>query len=636
MENYDHRKHESWFIDSERVDDEFMTILLWWCEINCIVVNFVNRKERSSDDLITLNIENFENVDKVYVLTIPNDLRYEELKIIEQVIKKSFGSLNEKNESKILSFAKFVENLGIYIHIHSDQITEGNEIASNIANNLYKYGRLLQGKSFSNNSLYAEDLYLSSEELEEIDKYLLGSTNYNKRINKEYLNHNLTNIRKRYLRLWFYTLSRNKTYPFNSNQLTQKLLQNLSQKPTLIMYSLILNLGMKFLLMYLPTNEEMRSLYQILDIEARKLEIQNLRNGGNISIISEAEYKFAQMIQKYIVNNYNYEKEQFNPTDIYIKKTINCVGASLLGISLLQELDIDCLLIHSEDHAAIVFFTSDGTAYLMDLTPYGNNMNFRPLPLLREIDIKTNLSNNQTLYIPEWGTNVTLRSPEEGLLLVILNNNSVIFYRKQKYNIAIKLLEIILNIDPNYSNAYFMLGCVYNDQANINNAIENFQKAISINPFHYKSYIELGKIYLINKDYDKAIEAFEHAKQINPRGISYTQIAELYAAMGNYDEALNFCRKEVGDEAESYHMLAMILKDQQKYNEAIDYLNKSLSINKYYFIAHIDIIYIYMEMNRYDLALQYINETLEKFKNDEEATSILNCILEEIQFKLQN
>ncbi len=62
---------------------------------------------------------------------------------------------------------------------------------------------------------------------------------------------------------------------------------------------------------------------------------------------------------------------------------------------------------------------------------------------------------------------------------------------------------------------HFRKGFKYQDQGNLEKALEEYQKAVQLNPGYVKVYTNIGTIYLERKDYDQAIQQFKKVIELN-------------------------------------------------------------------------------------------------------------------------
>jgi TPR repeat/Tetratricopeptide repeat len=88
------------------------------------------------------------------------------------------------------------------------------------------------------------------------------------------------------------------------------------------------------------------------------------------------------------------------------------------------------------------------------------------------------------------------------------------FRQDGKINEAIERLRSAIEIDPDNSQAWVLLGGAYNE-ANSDKAIVCYENALKLNPKSYLAYRGLGNYYLKEKDYSLAEAYYSKAIDIN-------------------------------------------------------------------------------------------------------------------------
>ncbi|MCX7958000.1 MAG: tetratricopeptide repeat protein [Deltaproteobacteria bacterium] len=137
------------------------------------------------------------------------------------------------------------------------------------------------------------------------------------------------------------------------------------------------------------------------------------------------------------------------------------------------------------------------------------------------------------------------------LILLFSCSNSVIHKRAKEHNLnAIKLinenklemaekhLELALEYNKNYAEAYNNLGIIYLRQNKPEKAERFFSLAIEYNSDFAEAHNNLGYIYLLKKDYKKAQQRFKSALNIDPSFINARlNLARSYIISGEIDKA---------------------------------------------------------------------------------------------------
>ncbi|MBY9006433.1 MAG: tetratricopeptide repeat protein [Candidatus Lokiarchaeota archaeon] len=88
------------------------------------------------------------------------------------------------------------------------------------------------------------------------------------------------------------------------------------------------------------------------------------------------------------------------------------------------------------------------------------------------------------------------------------------------YNRAIKILNKIIEIEPNNYRAYYNLGITYQNLNEYDCALKNLNKALTIKPDYKYCYYNIGLIYEDMKELQKALDSYENALKID-KNFSY-------------------------------------------------------------------------------------------------------------------
>ena len=148
--------------------------------------------------------------------------------------------------------------------------------------------------------------------------------------------------------------------------------------------------------------------------------------------------------------------------------------------------------------------------------------------------------------------------------------------------------------DPQYQ---YNMGLVYlnsrgADEATLDRAISYFLKALSLDAKYYLAHNALGLAYSMKGDVAQAAKSFEKCLEINP-GFS-----EAHNNLGNIDEALGLVdkaemeyKKALADETYAsrqlpLYNLARLAYRQDKWDQALDYLDRALRFDVRMAMAH--------------------------------------------------
>ncbi|HYX08272.1 MAG TPA: OmpA family protein [Bacteroidales bacterium] len=90
------------------------------------------------------------------------------------------------------------------------------------------------------------------------------------------------------------------------------------------------------------------------------------------------------------------------------------------------------------------------------------------------------------------------------------------YYQLYKYEEAVAYLSKAIEIDPDFSEAYFGLAQVYTDMKEYKNAAGVYEKGMAIDPdFYPAGYFYMGKVEMKTGDYESAKKSFQKFLDIN-------------------------------------------------------------------------------------------------------------------------
>ncbi len=181
-------------------------------------------------------------------------------------------------------------------------------------------------------------------------------------------------------------------------------------------------------------------------------------------------------------------------------------------------------------------------------------------------------------------------SPLDALYLDAINATVT-----RRFGDAIKFYGEIVKLTPESSPVYVDLGYAYENDGNLDKALENYLKAIELNKGQYATaFLRAGIVYQRKGDTDKATARFDQAERLyqaasNNEGLNevYRQRGILFRNNGLYDEAkkqfeqsLNAARS-LGNEAQqitSLIGLSYLHSSRGLYAEAENYAQQAVTI----------------------------------------------------------
>ena len=195
---------------------------------------------------------------------------------------------------------------------------------------------------------------------------------------------------------------------------------------------------------------------------------------------------------------------------------------------------------------------------------------------------------------------------------------------QDKYSEAEHFIETAIRLKPDVYFFYYHLGLIHAFQKNWLKAKDEFIKSLELNPSHVESYNNLGIAYQYLNHYDQAIAAFNKALAYDHSNCDiHCSLGSLYSLMGDFKKAEHYLltalksaptsslyhRKIAGlyqklnhfkkaeyhyiqalrydpDCVEAMNSYAVNLKNQGKYQEAYNLLNRAVEKKNDYWDIH--------------------------------------------------
>lgn len=171
---------------------------------------------------------------------------------------------------------------------------------------------------------------------------------------------------------------------------------------------------------------------------------------------------------------------------------------------------------------------------------------------------------DELLAITSLTRNGTAISPKDALYL-----DAITAITRRDFREAVKAYNEIAELSPDESQVYVDLGYAYENDGNIEKALENHLKAISLNNGQYATaYLRAGIVYNRKQDRENALKMYEKAEQLyraasnnegvnevlRRRGVLYRQIGRPEEARAQFQQCLDAARA-MGLEAQQINAL---------------------------------------------------------------------------------
>ncbi len=154
--------------------------------------------------------------------------------------------------------------------------------------------------------------------------------------------------------------------------------------------------------------------------------------------------------------------------------------------------------------------------------------------------------------------------------------------KNKDYLAAHKALLNILQIDQEYSDAFYLLAIIPLESGNTDKAIELLNRAIALASQKVKYHVTLAKCFALKGDVIRTVESVEHAVGLgieNP--IDFDTLGVAFSRIGLHEKALAFFKKAISENtglANTYFNLGSCYKFLGFFSEAKNAYKKTLSM----------------------------------------------------------
>jgi adenylate cyclase len=189
---------------------------------------------------------------------------------------------------------------------------------------------------------------------------------------------------------------------------------------------------------------------------------------------------------------------------------------------------------------------------------------------------------------------------------------------------ARQLLEKAIELDPNYSDAYQLLGYIQymemisqlsRDPHGFDRGIQLEQKSIALDNSNASAYAILSEFYTVTGQYDLSISAVRHALALEPNSaLGYSALALILCLSGKPAEAIVAAQKATRldpggrDYYAAFEGMASLFMG--RYQEAIPLLKRALARYPTVVSVHLHLIICYVELGRNELARAEAREVM--------------------------
>lgn len=159
---------------------------------------------------------------------------------------------------------------------------------------------------------------------------------------------------------------------------------------------------------------------------------------------------------------------------------------------------------------------------------------------------------------------------------------SLAYYRKGKFDDALKICNELIAMDSNDSKAYLQRALIYENgnHPQIQWALNDFKRTLQIDPKNKSAYLNRGSLYVDNLgEYDAGIADFSKVLELDPANTDAVLSKGIaYYRMENYEQALNSFTSLVDREHDNgnlFYLIALSWSGKKNYTKALQYARQA-------------------------------------------------------------
>ncbi|EGR32281.1 tetratricopeptide repeat protein, partial [Ichthyophthirius multifiliis] len=173
---------------------------------------------------------------------------------------------------------------------------------------------------------------------------------------------------------------------------------------------------------------------------------------------------------------------------------------------------------------------------------------------------------------------------------------ALIYIKQENYKQALYILQKIIQIDENNSQAYYLLSSIYYKQENMEKYQEYLLKAYTKNPQNEDYVYLLAQIYIKEEKYVKAREILDQIQKKSPKILQNLGIVQIFEQ--KYEDALLNFQKILDQnvfDGDVFFQMSLIYQKQGLGNKAERFLHKAILLEPYNITYYKKIVEFYFQ-----------------------------------------
>ena len=157
-----------------------------------------------------------------------------------------------------------------------------------------------------------------------------------------------------------------------------------------------------------------------------------------------------------------------------------------------------------------------------------------------------------------------------------------IYYETGESQQAKRFIRRAIAVEPDYADAYFWLGRVFDLEVEVDSAISSYTTAISLKSNNWSYYLYLGILYASQGMLDQAVNQYEIVRKLTPDNqLGLANLGIIRVQRGDMEKARDIFQEIASSDPQNVYasrMLGMLLYLQDDYRGAINTLKTAANV----------------------------------------------------------
>ncbi len=189
------------------------------------------------------------------------------------------------------------------------------------------------------------------------------------------------------------------------------------------------------------------------------------------------------------------------------------------------------------------------------------------------------------------------------------------FENLDEYNLSIKYLRKVLDLNPENETALYEIGFCYEIEDHFAEGVDFFKAFINDFPYSHAAWYNMGLLYSKQNLYEKAIDCFDYTLVIKEDFASaWFNKANCFHKMGDFVQAIEAYKMTIDiddSDGTTFFQIAQCFEELDRLNDALNYYHKSISSDPYFADAFLNLGFLYEELGRLNEGIHYIKKAME-------------------------